>query len=151
MDKINNIHDKLLLESLSEKGVADDFLRNSLPLEVSRHICLESLDFFKDGFVNLKLKELCPEVYYEVLFSDNQPGFGCFLFEYTSSPNRFVALQALRCLLEIWELHQKLGPAPWQGGHDHDSRRAITAGRRKASMQQSAPSASRTTEAAATA
>ncbi|HAO19175.1 MAG TPA: transposase, partial [Desulfobacteraceae bacterium] len=51
MDTITNPHDKLFRETLSDREVAADFLKNYLPEDVLSLINLNSLEICKDSFV----------------------------------------------------------------------------------------------------
>ncbi|TVQ95340.1 MAG: Rpn family recombination-promoting nuclease/putative transposase [Desulfovibrionales bacterium] len=110
MSEINNIHDTFFRETLSHKEVAADFLANYLPAKVLRHIQLDTLSITKDSFVDVNQAEHYSDLLYQVMLSSGLPGFVYFLFEHKSYPNRFVVLQLLRYLIEIWELHRRQHP-----------------------------------------
>ena len=110
MSEINNIHDTFFRETMSHKEVAADFLANYLPAKVLRHIKLDTLTITKDSFVDEKQAEHYSDLLYQVMLSTGLPGFVYFLFEHKSYPDRFVVLQLLRYLVEIWELHRKQHP-----------------------------------------
>jgi len=44
---------------------------------------------------------------YSVRLAGGKFAYVYLLFEHESIPARFVVLQLLRCMLEIWELHRK--------------------------------------------
>ena len=110
MSEINNIHDTFFRETMSHKEVASDFLANYLPAKVLRHIRLDTLSITKDSFVDENQAEHYSDLLYQVMLSTGLPGFVYFLFEHKSYPDRFVVLQLLRYLVEIWELHRKQHP-----------------------------------------
>ena len=110
MSKINNIHDTFFRETMSHKEVAADFLANYLPSKVLRHIRLETLSITKESFMDEKQIEHYSDLLYKVMLSSDLPGYVYFLFEHKSYPDRFVVLQLLRYLIEIWELYRKQNP-----------------------------------------
>jgi predicted transposase/invertase (TIGR01784 family) len=104
---VNNIHDALFRETMSHKDVAADFMRQYLPEAVVRHVRLETLAICKDTFVAPDQTMHHSDLLYEVRLSGDRPAYVYFLFEHKSTPDRFVALQVLRYMLEIWELARK--------------------------------------------
>lgn len=107
MAGINSPHDLFFRESLSDQGVARDFLQNYLPVEVLEHVQLETLRVCKDTFVDVDLRESCSDLLYDVRYTDGAPGFVYFLFEHKSYPDKYVSLQLLRYVLDIWDLYRK--------------------------------------------
>jgi predicted transposase/invertase (TIGR01784 family) len=110
MSEINNIHDTFFRETMSHKEVAADFLANYLPAKVLKHIKLDTLTITNDSFVDEKQAEHYSDLLYQVMLSTGLPGFVYFLFEHKSYPDRFVVLQLLSYLIEIWELYRKQHP-----------------------------------------
>ncbi|NCD35496.1 MAG: Rpn family recombination-promoting nuclease/putative transposase [Spartobacteria bacterium] len=107
MTEINNIHDTFFRETMSHKVVAADFLANYLPTSVLAQIKLDTLTITKDTFVDKKQAAHYSDLLYQVKLIGDRPGFVYFLFEHKSYPDRFISLQLLRYLLEIWELYRK--------------------------------------------
>jgi predicted transposase/invertase (TIGR01784 family) len=107
MPEINNIHDTFFRETMSHKEVAADFLVNYLPAGLLEHIKLETLAITKDTFVDKKQAAHSSDLLYQVKLTGDRPGFVYFLFEHKSYPDRFVSLQLLRYIVEIWELYLK--------------------------------------------
>ena len=112
MSEINNIHDAFFRETMSHKEVAADFLANYLPPAVLHHIQLDSLTITKDSFVDKEHAAHYSDLLYQVTLTGDRPGFVYFLFEHKSYPDRFVSLQLLRYVLEIWELYLKQHKKP---------------------------------------
>ena len=108
--KIKNIHDTLFRETMSQKELASDFLQNYLPETVTHHLRLDTLAICKDTFVDQKQDEHYSDLLYKVTLTNDQSGYVYFLFEHKSYHDRFVALQVLRYILEIWELFRKQNP-----------------------------------------
>jgi len=114
MKTVNNIHDALFRQTMSHKDVAADFLRTYLPAGVVRHLQLDTLAIAKDTFVASDQRMHYSDLLYTVGLHGGRPAFVYFLFEHKSRPDRFVSLQLLRYMLEIWELHRrqhKAGPS----------------------------------------
>ena len=107
MTEINNLHDTFFRETMSHKEVAADFLANYLPAGLLGHVQLETLSITKDTFVDKKQAAHYSDVLYQVKLTGNRPGFVYFLFEHKSYPDRFISLQLLRYMTEIWELYRK--------------------------------------------
>lgn len=112
MAKGKNIHDQLFQETLGRQEVARDFLVTYLPEQISRHIDFASMRVCKDSFVDQKLAPHLSDLLYEIRFMGEQPGYVYFLFEHKSSPERFLPLQLLRYMLEIWEHFRKQQKKP---------------------------------------
>ncbi len=107
MTEINNIHDTFFRETMSHKEVAADFLANYLPAIVLEQIKLDTLAITKDPFVDKKQTAHYSDLLYQVKLTGDRPALVYFLFEHKSYPDRFISLQLLRYLLEIWELYRK--------------------------------------------
>lgn len=107
MSKDNDLHDSLFRETMCEQSVASDFLRNYLPANVVRHIRLETLSIKKDSFIDAAQAGVYSDLLYEVSLANDEPGFIYFLFEHKSSPQKFVSLQLLKYMLEVWEQYRK--------------------------------------------
>lgn len=107
MNPANNIHDTLFRYSMGHRDVAADFLLQYLPSDVTSHLRMDTLAIAKDTFVAPDQQERYSDLLYSVTLKGDKPGFVYFLFEHKSRPDRFVALQVLRYMVEIWELHRK--------------------------------------------
>lgn len=107
MNPANNIHDTLFRYTMSHRDVAADFLCQYLPTDLTSQLRLDTLTIAKDTFVAPDQREHYSDLLYTVLLQGDKPGFVYFLFEHKSRPDRFVALQILRYMVEIWELHRK--------------------------------------------
>ncbi|MEZ4907018.1 MAG: Rpn family recombination-promoting nuclease/putative transposase [Saprospiraceae bacterium] len=55
---INNPHDKFFKAMMAEKDIAIEFMKEFLPVEVSSIIDFNSMEAYKDGFLNEELKEI---------------------------------------------------------------------------------------------
>ncbi|GAB6059426.1 Rpn family recombination-promoting nuclease/putative transposase [Desulfonatronum parangueonense] len=110
MSEINKKHDTFFRETMSHKEVAADFLANYLPAKFLKHVRLDTLSITKDSFVDAKQAEHYSDLLYQVMLSNGLPGFVYFLFEHKSYPDRFVVLQLLRYIIEVWELYLRQRP-----------------------------------------
>jgi len=68
---------------------------------------LDTLSIGKDTFVGGDQREHYSDMLYSVRLVGGKSAYVYLLFEHKSSPARFVALQLLRYMLEILELHRK--------------------------------------------
>jgi len=109
VSEINNPHDSFFRETFSRKEVACDFLTNYLPETILKHIDLETLTLSKDTFVDQELRHHLSDLLYSVTHTQGDL-YLYLLFEHKSSKDNWVALQLLRYMLRIWELHRKQHP-----------------------------------------
>ena len=105
-DDITNPHDRLFREVWSDRAVAVDFLSHYLPSNVLARVDLSSIRISKDSFVESDLRAHYADILYELSLS-GWPGFIYLLFEHKSNPERWVHLQLLGYLRNIWRLHLK--------------------------------------------
>jgi predicted transposase/invertase (TIGR01784 family) len=102
-----NIHDAFFRDAMSRREVAADYLRQYLPEDVTRHLCLDTLTISKDSFVSEDQARHYSDLLYEIKLNGGGDGLVYFLFEHKSFHDRFTALQILRYMVEIWELRRK--------------------------------------------
>ena len=103
---INNPHDKLVKETLSNIEIAKDYLRNYLPENVLKIINLDTLKLKKDSFVDEEMKEFFSDMIYSVSFGEKR-GYIYILFEHKSGFDKQTPLQLLAYMIKIWRLHLK--------------------------------------------
>jgi predicted transposase/invertase (TIGR01784 family) len=111
MGRVVNPHDKFFKEVFSDKGRAVDFLESLLPRELVGILNLRSIEICKDSFVDGEFRESFSDLLYEVELADCH-GYIYILFEHKSHPFRYTALQLLKYIVRIWELHLKQSPEP---------------------------------------
>lgn len=111
MGKIVNPHDKFFKEVYSDKERAIDFLRGFLPEEVAGRLNLGSIEIRKVSFIDEEMRESFSDILYEVEFAGSF-GYIYILFEYKSYPDRYTALQLLKYMVRIWELHLRQSAKP---------------------------------------
>lgn len=103
---LQNPHDKFFKETFGNVVVAQDFLCNYLPTAVIQHIDMQTLEPQKDSFIDKELEE----TFSDLLFKANiagQEGFLYFLFEHKSYPDKGIAFQLLRYMVDIWTAKMK--------------------------------------------
>lgn len=99
---VHNPHDKFFKETFSNVTVAQDFLTHYLPESVIQHINVKTVEPQKDSFINKDLEESFSDLLFKVDIAGND-GYLYFLFEHKSYPDKGIALQVLRYMVEIWE------------------------------------------------
>ncbi|MBE1557093.1 Rpn family recombination-promoting nuclease/putative transposase [Sporosarcina limicola] len=100
--KIQNPHDKFFKETMGNLETAKDFLANYLPESVMRVVNLDTLEPQKDSFISPELEESFSDLLFEVDISGKE-SYLYFLFEHKSYPDKGIALQLLKYMIEIWE------------------------------------------------
>ena len=105
-DDLPNPHDRLFREIWSDRAVAADFLSHYLPSNILARVDLSSIRISKDSFVESDLRAYYADILYQLSLS-GRPGFIYLLFEHKSRPERWVHLQLLGYLRDIWRLHLK--------------------------------------------
>lgn len=101
--KVQNPHDKFIKEVLGNVEVAQSFLSNYLPKNISRMVNLDSLELQKDSFINEKLAE----GYSDLLFKadiNGIEGYFYFLIEHKSYHSKGLAIQLLDYMVSIWQV-----------------------------------------------
>ena len=109
MDTITNPHDKLFRETWSDREVAQDFLQRYLPPQVVALLDFSTLEIVKDSFVDEALREYFSDILYKINYGRAE-GYVYLLFEHKSYPERWIHLQLLEYMLNIWRLHLKQQP-----------------------------------------
>jgi predicted transposase/invertase (TIGR01784 family) len=114
--KIYLSHDGLFGFSFYKKNVAESFVKEYLPEEITKDLDFATLTPDKDTFVDQKLSRCYSDVLYHIQFR-NKPAYLYFLFEHKSWDPNFPGVQLLKNMVRIWETHvenhkrtQKLPP-----------------------------------------
>ncbi|HEY85379.1 MAG TPA: Rpn family recombination-promoting nuclease/putative transposase [Chloroflexi bacterium] len=103
MSQLNNPHDAFFKEVFSQKAVAKSFLENYLPSEITALFDLNTLIITRDSFVDRNLRAHHSDILYQVVLRDGGQSYIYLLFEHKSYPDRQVAFQLLRYMMQIWE------------------------------------------------
>ena len=98
-------HDSLFRITMSDLEKVKYFLRGTLPEKILQKLKLSTLRRDETSYVNKKLKKYFADVVYDCEF-DSEVNFKIsLLFEHRSTVPRFLFIQLLRYMLQIWE-HQ---------------------------------------------
>ncbi len=107
MDKnLSNPHDHFFRDMWSDRDLALDFLRNYLPTPVLTVADLDTLEIQKDSFVEKRLRDYFSDILYRLTLA-GEPGYVYLLFEHKSHPERWIHLQHLEYMPQIWRLFLK--------------------------------------------
>ncbi|MFH1112921.1 MAG: Rpn family recombination-promoting nuclease/putative transposase [Pseudomonadota bacterium] len=101
MTEITKPHDLFFKAVFSRPDVAETFVLNFLPPNVTAHFKPKSFRLCQGSFVDERLKEYHSDLLYQVDFKDGRGAYVYLLFEHKSSPERTVAYQILRYLMRI--------------------------------------------------
>ncbi len=112
MTEITKPHDLFFKEVFSQPDVAESFVLNFLPPNVTGHLKHNSFRSNKGSFVDERLKEHSSDLLYRVDFKDGKGAYIYLLFEHKSRPDTKVAYQILRYLTRIWEHTTEGGKGP---------------------------------------
>lgn len=100
--KVQNPHDKFFKETLGNVATAKDFLVHYLPEHFMKHIDVSTLEPQKDSFINSDLAESFSDLLFKVDILEKE-SYIYFLFEHKSYPDKGIAFQLLKYMVEIWE------------------------------------------------
>jgi predicted transposase YdaD len=102
--KIYLSHDGLFGFAFDKKSVAESFVKEYLPEEITKDLDFSTLTPDKDTFVDQKLSHCYADVLYHIRFRNN-PAYLYFLFEHKSWEPDFPGVQLLKNMSRIWETH----------------------------------------------
>lgn len=103
MPQRGNVHDLFFKQSLSEPGVAADFVRQYLPQSVVETLDLESVQLLSGSFVEERLRGSQSDLLFQVGLRVGGTARFYLLFEHKSVNDRLSPVQLLRYCLRIWE------------------------------------------------
>jgi len=109
MTKKNTVrsrHDEFFRTTFSDLNMVKSFTKEYLPKKISENLDLETLSIAKDSFIDVELKGKYSDLLYSVKLA-GKDAFIYFLFEHKSKEDKFVALQLLKYMIEIWYLYLK--------------------------------------------
>ncbi|HLP45330.1 MAG TPA: Rpn family recombination-promoting nuclease/putative transposase [Candidatus Kapabacteria bacterium] len=101
--KIYLSHDGFLRNAF-DQTVAESFIKEYLPTEITRDLDFSTLTKAKDTYVDKKLARCYSDLLYQIRFNA-EPAYLYFLFEHKSWEPDFPALQLLKNMAHIWETH----------------------------------------------
>ena len=103
MPQHGNVHDLFFKQSLSEPGVAADFVRQYLPQAVVETLDLETIQLLSGSFVEERLRGQHSDLLFQVGQREGGTARLYLLFEHKSANDRLSPLQLLHYCLRIWE------------------------------------------------
>lgn len=104
--RIHLSHDGLFRTVFDKKEVAESFLRENLPAEITDDLDFSALSISRDTFVDKKLSRSFADILYHARFK-GKPAYVYFLFEHKSWEPDFPGIQLLKNMTYIWEAHVK--------------------------------------------
>ena len=118
MSDVNNPHDKFVKELISRPEAARSLLETYLPKEIRAWLNLSTLELEEQTWVDEQLREHFADLLYRLEWSrPAEPARGrqpylLILIEHKSQPDREVAEQILRYMVQCWASHLKGGKLP---------------------------------------
>jgi predicted transposase/invertase (TIGR01784 family) len=109
MAEIKSPHDSFFKRLFGNLEIAVDFLRNYLPPEILAHLDLDTLKLEKESFVDPSLRESFSDLLFGVQTITGANVFIYLLLEHKSAPEKWVAFQLLRYIVQCWERMQASG------------------------------------------
>lgn len=101
-EKINP-HDRFFKQTFTDVKIAGEFLRHYLPISMAVLLDTERVEVMQTSYVDKKLKEHLSDVLYRVPLNQGGNVLVYVLIEHKSYTDKWVALQLLRYLVQIWE------------------------------------------------
>ncbi|MBF0498431.1 MAG: Rpn family recombination-promoting nuclease/putative transposase [Deltaproteobacteria bacterium] len=95
-------HDKFFKKVFSDLDVAQDFLDHYLPSQVRHVLALDTLKVIQGSFVDRRLKAHYSDLVYQVDMNSLRQAYVCILMEHKSYLDRWVPVQLLRYMVQIW-------------------------------------------------
>jgi predicted transposase/invertase (TIGR01784 family) len=106
--KIYFSHNNFFDTFFDEKEVVESFLKEYLPLEITRDLDFTTLQIDKESFVDKKLLKHLSDTLYHIRYKQN-PAFVYFLFEHKSrvkkKKRKLTSFQLLKYMVNIWDRH----------------------------------------------
>jgi len=102
--KVYLSHDGFFGFAFDKKSVAESFVKEYLPVEITKDFDFSTLTPDTDTFVDQKLSRCYADVLYHIQFRNN-PAYLYFLFEHKSWEPNFPGVQLLKSMTRIWETH----------------------------------------------
>lgn len=99
---IHNPHDRFFRESFGRLEIARNYLEEYLPVPVQNLLNLDTLTLQQGSFIDPAMQEHHTDLIYQVELNTGDPAYIYFLFEHKSYPDRLVALQLLRYMVQFW-------------------------------------------------
>ncbi len=104
--KNKQLHDEFVKTNLSDKTMAQDFMRQFLPSELINKLDLKGLELDTNSYITTELAKYYSDLLWLCPYNKNTIRIA-LLLEHKSSLVAYPHLQLLRYMLEIWEKNQK--------------------------------------------
>ena len=113
-DDIGNPHDLFFQQLMALPNAAADIARQTLPPEVLTQLDLTFVEKVEDSWVDEELRSHFADALYRVTLLDDrdEAAYLLILFEHKSSPDKWVAFQVLRYMVQMWQNHRKNDSSP---------------------------------------
>jgi len=105
--QINNPHDLYTRQSLGHLPTARSFVEHYLPADVVGALDLTTLKLRDSSFVDETLRESLTDLLFEVALQDGGLVLVGVLFEHKSFVDKYVALQLMRYMVNIWDQQRR--------------------------------------------
>ncbi|MFH1112733.1 MAG: Rpn family recombination-promoting nuclease/putative transposase [Pseudomonadota bacterium] len=112
MTEITRHHDLFFKEVFSRPEVAENFVMNFLPPNVTEHLKRNTFRLRKGSFVDARLKEYFTDMLYKVDLKEGRRAYIYVVFEHKSRPDLKVAYQLLRYMTRVLDRTTKGGVRP---------------------------------------
>ena len=95
-------HDQFFKGVFSQPEIAESYIRSFLPKEIWQHLQLDQLKLDVSSYVTSELKAYFSDLVWQCPYRDSEINIA-FLFEHKTFQPRYVHLQLLRYMLQLWE------------------------------------------------
>ena len=102
MKKINQVHDKFFKATFSLPEVVREYLGTFLPPEILAKTNLNSLILDGSSYINEDLSAYYSDLVWNVSYGKTTVKIA-LLFEHKTQASRYIHLQLLRYMLQIWD------------------------------------------------
>jgi hypothetical protein len=102
-------HDRFFKRFFGDLEVAKDFLHNYLPDDIRSRLELDTLQLEKESFIDPELRNHFSDLLFTVRLKTATVVYIYLLLEHKSSPEKWVAFQLLRYIVQFWERRQQTG------------------------------------------
>ena len=108
--KIYFTHNNFFVKFFDEKDVAESFLKEYLPAEITRDLDFNTLQIDKESFVDKRLLSHLSDILYQIRYKQD-PAYAYLLFEHKSrtkkAKRKLTPFQLLKYMVHIWDRHLK--------------------------------------------
>ena len=105
-DLLHQPHDKFFKAVFSTAQVAREHIEAFLPLDVVAHLRLDEMVLDTTAYISKRFKSFQSDVVWRVPYKNGQVKV-VVLYEHKTAYDRYIHLQVLRYMLEIWEYRLK--------------------------------------------